>query len=723
MSHIFISYSTKDGSTEAHQLADALEATGLRCWIAPRDVNPGLPYGGQITRAVRGGRGLVVLLTPGANDSPSVLQEVDAAHSERKRIVPLIVRGTQPSDDLLFYLRALHQIGWTDAKGIAAAIGDVLAPTSEPVRQSDAERQRQEAAAARQVEEEKLAEARKAAQEQQAEAAREAERLQQVEAEERRQREQRAERDRQAARERQAVAARQAEQERQAAAGREAEMHQRAARQAEWERQAAADQQRQQEQQKEARRQIELERQAEAASQAELQRQAEEKLKQEQHAQSKRQAERTSEAMFGEVALELFGVTHDAFTRWSKEPGSVEHRSALLRCFYTLRRGAEIAEFQYMADQIQVLETLVPGAAGEVLSNIEVGIARVQSALSGRLSFLAGTFSAKEQHALAAAAAFMRAELRRKPIAAAARWAAAIMAPLAIGFAYWYLTQHSGQPVAATAPHATSSSSTPNNVPAGAATTSSTSLPLQPAAASSGRASAVSQQAPTVSRFAGETFRDCDDVCPEMVRITPGSFQMGSHNTEKDHIYNEASVHEVHIAYTFAVSKYPTIRAEWKLFVHGTGHNDNSDCLKGQEDNHPVVCVSWQDARDYADWLTRKTGHQYRLLTEAEWEYAARAKAKTGTTPAGSSAQNFWGLYDITGNVYSWTEDCYHDSYAGAPTDGSAWEDRGGACSAFRVVRGGSWEDSPRALHTAFRSKRGAGDLDNGVGFRVARND
>lgn len=127
--HLFISYCKADGNDIAQALAAELEARTRRCWIAPRDQEPGLPYGGQITRAIREGRALVLLLTPGANDSRTVLQEVETAHKAGKRIVPVVVRGTQPSDDLNIYVAAIHQIDWGDAIRTAAAICKAFAPS------------------------------------------------------------------------------------------------------------------------------------------------------------------------------------------------------------------------------------------------------------------------------------------------------------------------------------------------------------------------------------------------------------------------------------------------------------------------------------------------------------------------------------------------------------------------------------------------------------------
>jgi formylglycine-generating enzyme required for sulfatase activity len=222
-----------------------------------------------------------------------------------------------------------------------------------------------------------------------------------------------------------------------------------------------------------------------------------------------------------------------------------------------------------------------------------------------------------------------------------------------------------------------------------------------------------------------------------MVWIPPGSFQMGGR------LPDELPVHKVTIGYSVAVGRYPVTRAEWKRFVKQTGHTDGSDCpqlsrwlAKGQEDNHPVVCVSWQDAQDYAAWLSKKSGQHYRLLTEAEYEYANRAGSQTtyfwgdsaddipryanmnfrGPTPVGSFKPNAFGLYDTTGNVFSWTQDCYHGSYEGAPGDGSAWETN---CDAH-VIRGGSWGHDHFRLRSAERHGHGVPGFYITVGFRLA---
>jgi formylglycine-generating enzyme required for sulfatase activity len=157
-----------------------------------------------------------------------------------------------------------------------------------------------------------------------------------------------------------------------------------------------------------------------------------------------------------------------------------------------------------------------------------------------------------------------------------------------------------------------------------------------------------------------------------------------------------------------------------------------------------VINVSWDDAKEYVAWLSRKTGKAYRLLTEAEWEYAARAGTTTRyywgddigknnakcnacgsqwggkqTAPVGSFKPNAFGLYDMAGNVWEWVEDVYHDNYAGAPTNGSAWLQGGDASR--RVVRGGSWYVDPLFLRAAVRYRYASDDRSINLGFRVAR--
>jgi formylglycine-generating enzyme required for sulfatase activity len=252
----------------------------------------------------------------------------------------------------------------------------------------------------------------------------------------------------------------------------------------------------------------------------------------------------------------------------------------------------------------------------------------------------------------------------------------------------------------------------------------------------------------------GDSFSECAQNCPEMVVVPAGSFLMGSAATEKGHNQSEAPQHRVGIAKPFAVSKFPLTFAEWDACVAGGGCNAyEPDPEWGRDDPDyrrlPVMNVSWDDAQQYVAWLFEVTGKPYRLLSEAEYEYAARAGTTTTypwgdatelngkamadcdgcgskwdnqqTAPVGSFPPNKFGLYDMVGNVWEWTEDCVHNNYKNAPADGSAWlEANDGDCS-LHVWRGGSWYDTPDHTRSAARTFNAAGGRDDTVGFRVAR--
>ena len=247
----------------------------------------------------------------------------------------------------------------------------------------------------------------------------------------------------------------------------------------------------------------------------------------------------------------------------------------------------------------------------------------------------------------------------------------------------------------------------------------------------------------------GQRFRDCPD-CPEMVVVPAGSFQMGSPSSEVGRSDNEGPVHRVTVGSPFAVGVFEVKFAEWDACASSGGCQGHRPSDGGWgRGRHPVVDVSWDDAKSYVQWLSSRTGERYRLLSESEWEYVARAETRTPfhtggtistdqanyqgsftygsgregvyrerTVPVGSFPANGWGLHDVHGNVWEWVEDCWNGSYAGAPRDGSAWQS--GVCSR-RVLRGGSWVSSPGGLRSAYRNGDGTGYRGNSSGFRVAR--
>ena len=195
----------------------------------------------------------------------------------------------------------------------------------------------------------------------------------------------------------------------------------------------------------------------------------------------------------------------------------------------------------------------------------------------------------------------------------------------------------------------------------------------------------------------------------------------------------------------FAVGKHEVTFGEWDACVGDGGCRGHRPDDEGWgRGNRPVVNVSWEDARGYVGWLSRKTGKEYRLLSESEWEYVARGGTQTEywwgdeigggrancdgcgsrwddekTAPVGSFRANGFGLYDVHGNVWEWVEDCSHGDYRGAPTDGSAWTS-GGNCT-DRVLRGGSWYLTPGFLRSANRGRYSTGLRGNDLGFRIAR--
>ena len=213
---------------------------------------------------------------------------------------------------------------------------------------------------------------------------------------------------------------------------------------------------------------------------------------------------------------------------------------------------------------------------------------------------------------------------------------------------------------------------------------------------------------------------------------------MGSPDSEEGRSDSEGPQRRVAISRPFAAGRYEVTFDEWDACVRESSCSRNPGDSGWGRGRRPVINVSWRDAKQFAEWFSRKTGKHYRLLTEAEWEYVARAGTTTTfstgaaigtsqanfdnnrkqTAPVGGYGPNAFGLYDVHGNVWEWTEDCWNASYAGAPTDGSAW--LSGDCSR-RVYRGGSWGSDPRNVRSAIRDRDTTDSRNVALGFRLAR--
>ncbi|MGF1454881.1 MAG: SUMF1/EgtB/PvdO family nonheme iron enzyme [Alphaproteobacteria bacterium] len=258
----------------------------------------------------------------------------------------------------------------------------------------------------------------------------------------------------------------------------------------------------------------------------------------------------------------------------------------------------------------------------------------------------------------------------------------------------------------------------------------------------------------------GQTFRDTlsgGGQGPEMVVIPSGEFRRGSPDSEPGRGSNEGPQRTVRIGYQFAAGTYEVTWAEWEACVTDGGCNGAGPEGAGGDygwgrGNRPVINVDWNDAQAYVQWLSRETGERYRLLSEAEWEYVARAGTTTPfyfgntitpdqanydgsyayiggpkgtyhkkTMPVGSYPRNAFGVHDMHGNVWEWVQDCWHENYNRAPRDGSAWMAANGGNCSRRVLRGGSWGSRPQILRSAIRNWSYPSYRFSRIGFRVAR--
>ena len=281
----------------------------------------------------------------------------------------------------------------------------------------------------------------------------------------------------------------------------------------------------------------------------------------------------------------------------------------------------------------------------------------------------------------------------------------------------------------------------------------------------------------------GEAFQDCDH-CPEMMVVPSGTAVLGSEPWAPNRKQNEGFIREVSIGYKLAVSKNETTRAQYRTFIEATGYQSTHkeprvgcntwtyDRVIGyvlehdwdkpghdQREDHPAICLSFEDAAAYVAWLAELTGKPYRLLSSTEFEYATRAGTRgpwfwgpansdaceyanvaddtfrrlydyapvfacddgyERTAPVGSFEPNPWGLYDMLGNAWEWTQDCTHDDMSGVPTDGRAWlEEDDGRCE-FRLPRGGAWVSGTDWTRAAAQSNDHYYYHSQLIGFRVA---
>ena len=280
-------------------------------------------------------------------------------------------------------------------------------------------------------------------------------------------------------------------------------------------------------------------------------------------------------------------------------------------------------------------------------------------------------------------------------------------------------------------------------------------VPLQQASSATSASPVVT---PPKAKSAAAPVNTHTGIETEMVFIPAGEFMMGAGANDKEANSDEQPTHKVRIA-GFKLGKYPVTQAQFAVFAEATGHEGKGAwCWDGSEwkinpeaswrnpgfaqsGNDPVTCVSYDDALAYIAWLNQTSGKNYRLTSEAEWEYACRAGTTSQhywgegdakdyawfadnsgdkTHPVGQKKPNAFGLYDMSGNVWEWVQDNWHENYQGAPDNGSAWETAG--ADAPRVVRGGSWYSPLHNLRSAQRNGSNPVNRNNSLGFRLAQD-
>lgn len=276
-------------------------------------------------------------------------------------------------------------------------------------------------------------------------------------------------------------------------------------------------------------------------------------------------------------------------------------------------------------------------------------------------------------------------------------------------------------------------------IPTKPSATKPTAKATEPKSKPAPAAAAVSSGQSSGGTTGGSELQDCP-ICPALIALPSGEFVMGSNDGDP----SEKPAHKVSIATPFAIGKYEVTVEQWNACV-AAGACSKDASAANRAKNSPVRDVSWDDAEQYVKWLSTQSGKQYRLPTEAEWEYAARGGSSSrfwwgdkmqagmanckecgepwsqdGPANVGSFSANPNGLYDVNGSVWEWVSDCWHNNYKNAPTDGRAWTE---ATCRVRVIRGGSWREGASYMTSSTRFKYDASVRHSQNGFRVARDN